>query len=132
MNRTSRVPGARLCTEREWERAERGADGRRFPHGEKLLPDDANFDLTYGRKNGAFGPDEVGSHPASVSPFGVHDLAGNVWDITSSVLDRDQFVARGSSFYQSVRTVQSANRDAISSATRDQTVGLRICADPPV
>ena len=130
LDRTGRVPRARLCSEREWERAARGADGREFPHGNRLLHDDANFDLTYGRRSGGYGPDEVGSHPASLSPFGVHDLVGNVWDITSSVLDKDQFVARGGSFYQNLRTNLSTNRDPISSVSRDNTVGLRICADP--
>jgi formylglycine-generating enzyme required for sulfatase activity len=130
--RSGRVPRARLCSEREWERAARGADGREFPHGNRLLHDDANFDLTYGRKSGGYGPDEVGSHPASVSPFGVHDLVGNVWDITSSALDKDQFVARGGSFYQNLRTNLSTNRDPISLVSRDHTIGLRVCADLPV
>ena len=75
------------------------------------------------------GPDEVGSHPASASPFGVDDLVGNVWDVTTSVLDRGQFVARGGSFYQCLKTLWSTNRDPVSSATRDHTIGLRICAD---
>src|SRR6202022_2636026 len=77
LDRSGRLPGARLCDEYEWERAARGADDRRFAHGDTLSPEDANFDETYDRKG--FGPDEVGTHPASTSPFGVRDLVGNVW-----------------------------------------------------
>ena len=48
----------------------RGADDREFPGGDFLDPDDANFDETYAREPASMGPDEVGSYPASRSPFG--------------------------------------------------------------
>jgi serine/threonine protein kinase/formylglycine-generating enzyme required for sulfatase activity len=130
LDRTGRVPGARICTEREWERAARGADGRRYPSGEWLAPDDANHDVTYGRESWGFGPDEVGSHPRSRSPFGVDDLAGNVWEWTRSDVDPDQPAAQGGSWYQSDLTAHSANRDRVERTQREALIGLRVCATP--
>jgi serine/threonine protein kinase/formylglycine-generating enzyme required for sulfatase activity len=129
LRRSGRVPGARLCSEHEWERAAKGADDRPYPHGARLASDEANSDVTYGRRSGAFGPDEVGTYSASRSPFGLFDIAGNVWEMTTSVLDEGQFAVRGGSFYQEHRSLVTQNRDPISSVTRDHTIGLRVCAD---
>ncbi|WP_433936349.1 SUMF1/EgtB/PvdO family nonheme iron enzyme [Sorangium cellulosum] len=128
---TARLPGARLCDEREWERAARGADGRPFPHGDRLAPDDANFDETYGRKSDAFGPDEVGSYPASASPFGAMDMAGNVHEMVRSAGSREELLIRGGAFYFDALTNQSNTRLMIEPQTRDGLVGLRVCADFP-
>ena len=84
LNASGRVPGARLCSDWEWERAARGADGRPFTTGTMLSASAANVDVTYGRVSTAFGPDEVGLHPESDSPFGVHDLAGNALEAVAS------------------------------------------------
>ncbi|HUH06094.1 MAG TPA: SUMF1/EgtB/PvdO family nonheme iron enzyme, partial [Kofleriaceae bacterium] len=84
---SGKVPRARMCREDEWERAARGADDRLFPHGDHLAPQDANFDETYKRQPQDFGPDAVGSFPASDSPFGIADMVGNLFEMTSSVLE---------------------------------------------
>ncbi|MFY2556122.1 protein kinase domain-containing protein [Corallococcus terminator] len=126
---SGRVPGARLCSELEWERAARGVDGREFPHGDRLGPDDANIDATYGKQPGGFGPDEVGSHPASRSPFGVDDMAGNVWEWTRSWLEPGRAVARGGSFSFAATSARATNRELPEPSLRDVTMGLRVCAD---
>jgi eukaryotic-like serine/threonine-protein kinase len=125
---SGRVPGARLCAEREWERAARGADGREFPGGDRLARDDANIDETYGKDPLAFGPDEVGSHPASRSPFGVDDLCGNVFEWTSSSLARGGHALRGGAYYYDRTTARSTNRQVAEPNIRDPNVGIRICA----
>jgi serine/threonine protein kinase/formylglycine-generating enzyme required for sulfatase activity len=131
LDRTGRIPGARLCTEDEWERAARGADGRPLPSGNRLGPDDANYDLTYGREPLGFGPDEVGSHPASRSPWGLDDMAGNVWEWVRSRDDVNGPVIRGGSWYQDCDvTCQSVNWEPGERTQRDPLIGLRLCATP--
>ena len=129
LDRTARLPGARLCNEIEWERAARGTADRKFPHGDELGIDDANIDVTYGKQPGGFGPDEVGSHPTSRSPFGVDDLAGNVWEWTISSVVKNQPVVRGGAYYFAARTAQIANRESPEASYRGLTVGVRVCAN---
>ncbi len=128
---TGRVPGARLCTEQEWERAAKGADEREFPHGESLSAEDANYDETYGKDPGAMGPDVVGSHPASQSPFTVLDMIGNHFEMTLSSLVPDEVLGRGCSYFFDALTCHIANRNVFPAEMRGNDVTLRICGSWP-
>jgi serine/threonine protein kinase/formylglycine-generating enzyme required for sulfatase activity len=129
---TGKLPGARLCDEMEWERAARGADSREWAHGDNLLPTDANYDETYGKDLQAMGPDEVGSYPASRSPFGVDDLIGNVFEWTISRLNKGEPVVRSGGYFFSAIAQRSTNRNPFDRTFRDPGVGIRICASWPI
>ena len=114
----------RLPKEEEWERAARGDKGNIWPWGNDFDKDKCNSS-----ESGLGKPSRVTVYPNGVSPYGCYDMAGNVWEWTSSFYDKNEksYALRGGSFSDGSVLCRCPDRIDLFPVERDFFIGFR-CA----
>ena len=147
-NEYCRWAGKRLPTEEEWEKAARGTTGRIFPWGNAFDVKKANSPQYWLSLNKEGDTLPVGSFENGKSPYGLYDMAGNVYEWTAAWYKpyprnmefnahygEKNKIVRGGSWYDCLSygcglSAPSYNRSRFAPEIRNKGFGFRCAKNP--
>jgi formylglycine-generating enzyme required for sulfatase activity len=116
--------GKSLPSSQQWEKAARETGGDVYPWGSQPTPAKCNV-----RETRTGGTTPVDRYHSGVSPYGVHDLCGNVWEWCSTETETGRHELKGSAFTSPFDRAAPPTFNDASADMLDDDTGFRCAAD---